>query len=432
MFVVLSIAAMSIVYARSARVEAIASANLAAQTQAQYIARGAVQYVMGVLADLQGELLRPEDLEVEAVPFGDGYFWLITPDWNQPEGLKFGLIDESSKLNLNTATYDMLIKLPNMTDEFAASIVDWRDPDSDTTPNGAENDYYMTLRPAYHCKDQPFETLEELLMVRGATHELVFGEDTNRNNMLDPNENDGDETLPPDDRDNVLDRGLVDYATVYTLAPTQNADGESLVNVNLGDSTRLRELLETRLNSGDIEGIIAEVQTNRPYRNLMDMFIRAKLRPEDFDAIWDGLTAMEEGAPRMGLINVNTAPEEVLATLPTLSESDAATMVAERETADRENGGFSWVARALTEEKAIRIGDYITGRTYQYTADVVAVSANGRSFARIRAVIDFSGSPPRIVHYADLTALGWPLDPQILETLRAGEPLPAPRSVVEF
>lgn len=434
MFVVLTIAAMSIVYARTARVEAIASANMAAQAQADYIARGAVQYVMGVLADLQGEILRPEDIEVEAVPFAGGYFWLITPDWDQREGgLKFGLIDESSKLNLNTATYDMLIKLPNMTAEFAASIVDWRDSDSDITPSGAENDYYMTLRPAYYCKDAPFETLEELLLVRGATFELVYGEDANRNNLLDDNENDGDLSLPPDNRNNQLDYGLFDLATVYTMAPTTNPDGEPLVNVNLGDTTRLRELLEARLASGNIERIIAEIQTNRPYRNLMDLYIRAQLTPEEFNAIWDGLTAFdEEEAPRMGLINVNTAPEQVLACLPDLSEADAATMVAERRTADTENGGFAWVARALTQEKAIRIGDYITGRTYQYTADVVAVSANGRSFKRLRAVIDFSSSPPRIRHMTDLTALGWPLDPEILEMLRRGEELPRPQTLMEF
>src|SRR5690606_11948945 len=113
-----------------------------------------------------------------------------------------------------------------------------------------------------------------------------------------------DLSLPPDNRNNQLDYGLFDLATVYTMAPTTNPDGEPLVNVNLGDTTRLRELLEARLASGNIERIIAEIQTNRPYRNLMDLYIRAQLTPEEFNAIWDGLTAFdEEEAPRMGLIN---------------------------------------------------------------------------------------------------------------------------------
>jgi hypothetical protein len=63
----------------------------------------------------------------------------------------------------------------------------------------------------------------------------------------------------------------------------------------------------------------------------------------------------------------------------------------------------------------------VTGRGWQYTADIVAVSGDGRAFRRVRYIIDISGGSPRVVHRLDLTHCGWPLDPTILDLLRAGE-----------
>ena len=58
----------------------------------------------------------------------------------------YGLTDEAGKINLNSASEEMLQKLPGMTAELAASIIDWRDEDSDVTTGGAESEYYL-LQP---------------------------------------------------------------------------------------------------------------------------------------------------------------------------------------------------------------------------------------------------------------------------------------------
>jgi general secretion pathway protein K len=54
------------------------------------------------------------------------------------------------------------------------AIMDWIDPDSETRPDGAEDDYYGSLDPPYTCKNGPLDTLSELLMIRGITDE-VYG-----------------------------------------------------------------------------------------------------------------------------------------------------------------------------------------------------------------------------------------------------------------
>jgi hypothetical protein len=83
----------------------------------------------------------------EAVAVGDARFWLIgRPDRQiSPDQPYFGLVDEASKLNLNTATLEMLEWLPNMTPELAAAIIDWRDSDSDVTSGGASRPYHGSI-----------------------------------------------------------------------------------------------------------------------------------------------------------------------------------------------------------------------------------------------------------------------------------------------
>jgi len=95
---------------------------------------------------------------------------------------RFGLLDEESKINLNTAdvrTITRLLILAAGLDEedakrLAYRIVDWRDPDSAYQhPNyGAEDSDYRFLKNPYEAKDAPFETLDEILLVMGMTDDL--------------------------------------------------------------------------------------------------------------------------------------------------------------------------------------------------------------------------------------------------------------------
>src|SRR5437660_7264551 len=95
------------------------------------------------------------------------------------QGWYYGVNDESAKINLQSlmqldssgqVAYNLLMKLPNMTDDVANSILDWIDPRT-TQPrsSGAKDTYYMTLSPPYHCKNGPLDSLEELLLVKGMT-----------------------------------------------------------------------------------------------------------------------------------------------------------------------------------------------------------------------------------------------------------------------
>jgi len=57
------------------------------------------------------------------------------------------------------------------------ALIDWIDSgDGDGEEEyGAEDSYYQSLDPPYSCKNGPIESIEELLLVKGITKEILYG-----------------------------------------------------------------------------------------------------------------------------------------------------------------------------------------------------------------------------------------------------------------
>jgi general secretion pathway protein K len=88
------------------------------------------------------------------------------------------MIPESSKLNINVAPLEDLYRLlvvltddPARSREIAAAIVDWR------SPGGTDSPAALNLVPGqtFPPRHASFEEIEELLLVRGVTPELFYG-----------------------------------------------------------------------------------------------------------------------------------------------------------------------------------------------------------------------------------------------------------------
>ncbi len=131
-----------------------------------------------------------------------------------------------------------------MTEDVVNSILDWIDSDEDIRTGGAEAEYYSTLAVPYEPRNAPMESIDELLMIQGVTPQLFYGEDANRNGVLDPNENDGDSLPPNDNGDGILDIGWRDYFTVASRERNLRADGSERINLNQGLMTELYDAIE--------------------------------------------------------------------------------------------------------------------------------------------------------------------------------------------
>ncbi len=95
--------------------------------------------------------------------------------------------DEERKININNlvmpngnapnlqnlAVFQRLLELLGIEPSVADAVVDWLDNnESPQGVGGAESSYYMSLPHPYKCKNDLFDTIEELRLVRGVTPEV--------------------------------------------------------------------------------------------------------------------------------------------------------------------------------------------------------------------------------------------------------------------
>ncbi|MEZ6134056.1 MAG: type II secretion system protein GspK [Pirellulaceae bacterium] len=220
-------------------------------------------------------------------------------------GFRFGLQNESAKLNLNTLAQldalassgdlgaaavgdlggaagavagelasaatetvatslatNLLLALPGMTEEISDAILDYLDEDEEPRPLGAEfSDYYQLLQPAYKPKNGPLDSIEQLLQVRGVTPALLFGYDENRNGVLDQAElsklNSGIQPGLMPGQIAVADPnavpppplGWAPYLTLHSLEKNVASDGSERININGDDLQLLYDDLVAVLNN---------------------------------------------------------------------------------------------------------------------------------------------------------------------------------------
>jgi general secretion pathway protein K len=173
-------------FCHAMRTEVNITRNFKDSTQAYYIARAGLSLTIKALirnqlydvgAEEEGEAEAPAEsaggetqwrvnAENPEVDFGDGRFTV----WIE---------NDSGKVDLNSADRNMLAMTLNGFDLDEAdkeaivdSILDWRDADDLHRLSGAESDYYQSLPKPYACKNADFDTIEELLLVKGVTPEI--------------------------------------------------------------------------------------------------------------------------------------------------------------------------------------------------------------------------------------------------------------------
>jgi type II secretory pathway component PulK len=171
-------------FTRAMRLEALTVTNFRAALGETWLAEAAYQRALAeVFADAVDQ-----ELDVQGrLVFRRSR--LVTPTAPQrtdvalgPARFSYRITDEGGRINLNRATRGLLERLlgevdvePAARDVIVDSIQDWRDPNEEHRLNGAESDYYLALPVPYRSKNADFETVDELLQVRGMTREILYG-----------------------------------------------------------------------------------------------------------------------------------------------------------------------------------------------------------------------------------------------------------------
>lgn len=170
-------------FCHAMRTEVNITRNFKEETEAYYIA---VAGVNTAISELLKARMRPRGAKEDEVEDEDRIAWRINADI--PEipfaggRFKVDIQNESGKININRADRPLLRMVLDRfdledteKDTIADSVLDWRDRDKFHRVNGAEDDYYLSLPDPYECKDADFDSVDELLLVKGVTPEIFFG-----------------------------------------------------------------------------------------------------------------------------------------------------------------------------------------------------------------------------------------------------------------
>lgn len=393
-------------------------------------------------------------------------------------GMRYGLENESGRLNLNSLLLadqqeenggrTLLMGVPGMTEDVADAIMDWLDPDDEPREFGCELEYYVGQSPPYSPKNGLFDTVDELLLVRGVTPQILYGLDINRNGAIDPSESGGQLGASIDNSLGDLDRGWSAYLTIYSAESNRNANGDFRVYVNNEDLQALYDELKLYLNeneatfivayrmSGAYSGSAAGEQTSGPLdltkeggtqiANVLELVnakVQVRFEGAEENTILESPFSTEVGMrlqlPRLmdnctvnpspflpGRISLNHASLPVLMGIPGMDEELASQILSTRSSFDpavydasREHETWLMTEGLLLNEdgeidldRMIELSPYVCAAGDAYRGQVIGYFQSGASASRLEVVISSAENDPRIVFWRDISRLGrgYPLE----------------------
>jgi DNA uptake protein ComE-like DNA-binding protein len=357
--VVLAMASIVIVAVQtSAYTEAMTGREALARVRAHWAARAGVE---ATIAALEFDTQNPDSSNAFAerddmADAAEGVFKesLFRVSHTEEGKEILGPADAHAKLNVNLMTHDQLMTLPLMTDDIADAILDWIDPDDDTNPMGAEIGYYSSLPYPYEPRNAPMRSIEELELVAGVYPDMVRGEDTNLNGLLDPQENDGEASAPSDNSDGMLDAGWSGILTTASVDDVTGVSGQPLLDLKTAqdgdlmqrvgvDANQAKTILDYVANyqnaqmadflTQSLNGLARRVGINPQQRQ-----VGQPLTNDQLGSLFNecGIGVSSGGAPKPGKLNINTCPSDILQYLPDIDPALADSIIMERES--RPNG----------------------------------------------------------------------------------------------
>lgn len=423
LWIVTVMGTFTMLFSRESRLAVKINKNLNDALQAEMLAEAGIYRAIAELID-DYELTAPDSLTETwsnsaeiffDATLGNGIYRVERPDLDNPGSTAYGCMDECAKLNVNFATRNMLLALPNATEELADAILDWRDEDDDQRTYGAEFNYYQSLEEPYQPKNGQFDTLAELMLVRGISVEVLFGEDINANGALDLNENDGDKSFPIDDGDGNLNMGWVNYLTVYSYEKNETGDGLSRININSADENAMKEELSDVLSDQEIQQII-QGRENNEYARIGDLLYRQQqnnnngrgqnnnnqriLSRDKMRDVADRITTTDD-EQLFGRVNLNTAPREVLMCFFPQNEEIVTAILEYRESSDGpfESLGDLIDVQGVSDQQFARLTEIACTKSAVFSIRSSGFIETSKAYKQVFAIFDRNAEPPQFRYW---------------------------------
>jgi type II secretory pathway component PulK len=233
------------------------------------------------------------------------------------DGFRIQVLDSSSRANLNTADQNQLKTLP-LTDSQVDSLLDWREKDAAPRAQGAKDEFYTALPRPYYTKQQPFDTVEELLLVKGFSPQTLYAQGGQAS-----------------DEPTASTTGAIldDMLTVDSACADHDPNDQP--------KTDIRSAAPAQLASLGVPGqVITSIQNSSgSFQSIGDVMAVAGMTTQAAHIILDYFT-IGNGNSRTGAINLNTASSAVLSTVPGLTADQVQAIVETQSTGFQSMGAL--------------------------------------------------------------------------------------------
>lgn len=209
----------------------------------------------------------------------------------------------------------------------------------------------------------------------------------------------------PDDEEG-LRLPLCEWLTVASGEPNVSSTGEQRVDLNTATA---EQLTEVGLSQEQAEAVLQYRAGGGEFTSIGDLLAVPGIGQEQVRAVADRVTTSAE-ATLPGRINVNTAPQRVLQTIPGVTPEAAAAIVAVR---DAETGGFTHLGELLDSElldaEAFRqAAGYLGTRSTTFLVRAMGRVPNNRTVTAVEALIERSSEGTRMIRWGVVErAPGW-------------------------
>lgn len=281
-------------------------------TRARAMAESGIQRALAELANQSESLVNQTDEWFALGSNGDESFLVGDASF------RLQIVDASGLVNLNTATQEQLETM-NLTQEQIDSLLDWREEGDTPRPEGAKNDFYNSLTEPYNARLRRLESLDELLLIRGFDARSLYQE------VQEQTSSSGITPLP-----------FYRLSTVDSFSLNQTPDGNQKANINTANQ---QQLVQAGLSAQVAQAIVLR-RTGTAFTRMGEVLSVAGVNEQNAAALVDNF--MVGTAQRAeGKININTASEEVLSTVPNITPDIAASIVS------RQSSGFAGLGELL-------------------------------------------------------------------------------------
>jgi general secretion pathway protein K len=353
----------------------MAISNRMAARRARLSAEAGIQHALTVLANQDPNTTTVSDEWYATVgQYGETQYTLGGGSF------RYQIVDAASLINLNTAPEDQLEKLP-LSQEQIDSLLDWREDNANAPrAEGGKDEYYNQLTYPYNARLGALSTLDELLLIKGFTLDTLY----------EPQDNVVSTTLQLEPKPDGTQPTIYDLATV---------DSESTTGAQALPAISTVQNAQQFIAQGIPPQVAIQLFNQRAQLTTYRAMLSVPGVDEQVARTLVASYGVSATPTLTGRINVNTASQSVLETIPEVTPDLAQAIVTHQTT------GFTQMAElfdmpGFTIEVARSVLDQVAVNSQRFLIRVVGTA--GQSNVSLEAVVSISTNGVQVLKVKQL------------------------------